>query len=393
MRAMAILYIGPHRNPDFASDYHISPILAPSQLLAQFPPLLMQCGEKDPFVDDTIIFAGRVREAKRQRKDELRRLIFDRMNGSAFRKTEDREALEDELDKLESEEDDDWVQMQIFPDWSHGYLQMPLLMKEATEVIDDLAKWIEGAFNVNERTPDNSTSDATSIATSVAVPSYSPPKRSFVASLWPWGSKKTVDKQTANGSRPVVRIVVPEGAPTADADFERSGARSSMASETETDADDLITLVPKARRPSQTAVSLSDGLVPRRSFQRRASSPGASTPTGEQPAAPGTPDSPPSKIAAPMPRRPAARPSSRRRNASGSRVRGNGQALPPILLEEGERQARALTRSPKTLSEPPKPGTPTKAGVMSQTLTEVELVRRRRLLDSHIFQSDATETS
>jgi hypothetical protein len=29
MRAMALLYIGPYRNPDFAIDYHISPILAP----------------------------------------------------------------------------------------------------------------------------------------------------------------------------------------------------------------------------------------------------------------------------------------------------------------------------------------------------------------------------
>ena len=75
MRAMAILYIGPHRNPDFQSDYQLSPILAPDRLLAQFPPLLMTCGEKDPFVDDTLIFAGRVREAKRARRAELERII------------------------------------------------------------------------------------------------------------------------------------------------------------------------------------------------------------------------------------------------------------------------------------------------------------------------------
>ena len=35
---MAILFIGPHRNPDFASDYHLSPVLAPGHILAQFPP-------------------------------------------------------------------------------------------------------------------------------------------------------------------------------------------------------------------------------------------------------------------------------------------------------------------------------------------------------------------
>lgn len=58
MRAMAILYVGPKQNPDFQTDYYISPILAPEGLLAQFPPVLMICGEKDPFVDDTVIWAG-----------------------------------------------------------------------------------------------------------------------------------------------------------------------------------------------------------------------------------------------------------------------------------------------------------------------------------------------
>ncbi|KAJ2985285.1 hypothetical protein NUW54_g10199 [Trametes sanguinea] len=75
MRAMAILYIGPHRNPDFQSDYQLSPILAPDHLLAHFPPLLMSCGEKDPFVDDTLIFAGRVRKAKRARRADLERIL------------------------------------------------------------------------------------------------------------------------------------------------------------------------------------------------------------------------------------------------------------------------------------------------------------------------------
>jgi len=142
MRAMAILYIGPHRNPDFATDYHISPILAPSHLLAQFPPLLMQCGEKDPFVDDTVIFAGRVREAKRARKAELdlllagksarfgEKLRMSAIDGHVGSKGE----LQKERDKLGSEAESDWVQMVLFSDWSHGYLQMPTLLNEATAV-------------------------------------------------------------------------------------------------------------------------------------------------------------------------------------------------------------------------------------------------------------------
>ncbi|ORX81110.1 alpha/beta-hydrolase, partial [Basidiobolus meristosporus CBS 931.73] len=66
MRAMAILYVGPNQTPDFPHDYLLSPIVAPDELLAQFPKVYLICGEKDPLVDDSVIFAGRIREAKRK---------------------------------------------------------------------------------------------------------------------------------------------------------------------------------------------------------------------------------------------------------------------------------------------------------------------------------------
>ena len=144
---MAILYIGPHRNPDFATDYHISPILTPDHLLAQFPPLLMQCGEKDPFVDDTVIFAARVREAKRARKVELELALSGKSArfGEALRMTtaskndghidgKSAAEMKKERDKLCREDESDWVQMVLFSEWSHGYLQMPTLMNEAKAV-------------------------------------------------------------------------------------------------------------------------------------------------------------------------------------------------------------------------------------------------------------------
>jgi len=157
MRAMAILYIGPHRNPDFSTDYFISPILTPSSLLAQFPPLLMQCGERDPFVDDTVIFAGRVREAKRARRAELDLALMGKSAkfGAGLRMTDahlddipdaDVASMVAERDQLARETEDDWVQMVLFSDWSHGYLQMVALMSEAKAVVDDLADWIEDAF-------------------------------------------------------------------------------------------------------------------------------------------------------------------------------------------------------------------------------------------------------
>ncbi|KIK67220.1 hypothetical protein GYMLUDRAFT_69413 [Collybiopsis luxurians FD-317 M1] len=155
MRAMAILYVGPHRNPDFETDYHLSPILAPNHLLAQFPPLLMQCGEKDPFVDDTVIFAGRVREAKRARKTELDLAISGksarfgeslRMTSVDVGATQNVAEMKRERDKLAMESEDDWVQLVLFAEWSHGYLQMGALMSEAKMVIKDLGEWIDDAF-------------------------------------------------------------------------------------------------------------------------------------------------------------------------------------------------------------------------------------------------------
>ncbi|KAJ7045745.1 Alpha/Beta hydrolase protein [Mycena alexandri] len=153
MRAMAILYIGPHRNPDFATDYHLSPLLAPSHVLAQFPPILMQCGEKDPLVDDTVIFAGRVREAKRARRVELDLAISGKSArfGETLRMSNaeapvDIAALKRERDRLSKQTEEDWVQLVIWSEWSHGYLQMSSLMAEAKAVIEELAEWIDGAF-------------------------------------------------------------------------------------------------------------------------------------------------------------------------------------------------------------------------------------------------------
>ena len=65
MRAMVILYIGPKNKPDFETDYLLSPLRAPSELLTLFPKTYLMCGEKDPLVDDTLVMAGRIREAKR----------------------------------------------------------------------------------------------------------------------------------------------------------------------------------------------------------------------------------------------------------------------------------------------------------------------------------------
>jgi hypothetical protein len=140
MRAMAILYLS-NRNPDFSTDYQVSPVMAPSEVLARFPKVLMQCGEKDPFVDDTIIFAGRLRESKRARLAEL----CIKMERGECSETE-----ASEWARLNAQSEGDWVEMALFPEWSHGYLQMGRLMKEATAVIADIGVWIGEVFESNK---------------------------------------------------------------------------------------------------------------------------------------------------------------------------------------------------------------------------------------------------
>lgn len=163
---MTILYIGPKRNPDFAKDYYISPILAPAHLLVYFPPVLMVCGEKDPFVDDTVIFGGRLREAKRARRADMlaarqggnagESLRMSRPStsnhGSAGLRGDDARRAREQA--LLYEDESDWVEMRILEGWGHGFLQMtsPLMLGQAAEnVIHEMADWILDAFTPPKR--------------------------------------------------------------------------------------------------------------------------------------------------------------------------------------------------------------------------------------------------
>ena len=247
MRAMAILYVGPHLNPDFASDYHISPILTPARLLAKFPPLLLQCGEKDPFVDDTIIFAGRIREAKRQHREEIRMELAMRHGNKDEAKFQ---RLEDELGQLEVESDEDWLQMQIFSGWSHGYLQMPSLMPEAQIAIDDIATWIEGVFSAvspsDSRAPSNSSVQTSS--------SEIEPRSPYLSHIFPWGSHKSATGPAGGntvrvcvGGDTVFRVRIS----TPDVD----GVASSVYPP-EADFEDCVTTIPKVRKEFTTGGDL-----------------------------------------------------------------------------------------------------------------------------------------
>lgn len=146
MRAMVIMYVGPNPNPDFHTDFLLSPICTPDELLVQFPKTYLMCGEKDPFVDDTVVFAGRIRDAKRKNH----RREADRM-ASGFGMTPNSGPIltREQQDKLDHEA----VQVKILRDVSHAFLNMLALWPESRGAIRMLGGWLGEIINSPDQTP------------------------------------------------------------------------------------------------------------------------------------------------------------------------------------------------------------------------------------------------
>ena len=130
MRAMIILYVGPHNRPDFSTDYLLSPLLAPEALLANFPKTFFLTGERDPLVDDTVIFAGRLRQAKNNAFIQKKELGLLRSK--------------DEFDER------DHVEVCLLPGVSHGFLQFVAILPEAWKHVYRCTRWIEEVFDASE---------------------------------------------------------------------------------------------------------------------------------------------------------------------------------------------------------------------------------------------------
>jgi acetyl esterase/lipase len=129
MRSMIILYIGPHARPDFSRDYLLSPILAPDWLLEKFPKTYFLTGERDPMVDDTVIFAGKLRRAKAAIHER------EAANNTNLRK---------EFDERDA------VEVALIPGISHGFLQFAGVFPEAWKHLYRCARWIDEIFECAE---------------------------------------------------------------------------------------------------------------------------------------------------------------------------------------------------------------------------------------------------
>ncbi|KAK0667888.1 putative hydrolase [Cercophora samala] len=135
MRAMIILYVGPHNRPDFSQDYLLCPILCPDVLLSRFPKTYFLTGERDPLVDDTVIFAGRLRRVKAAQ-------MASRGTRYEYRDTD---ALTEGFDE------NAFAEVALIPGISHGFLQFPSVYPPAWGLFDKTGSWIEEGFREGER--------------------------------------------------------------------------------------------------------------------------------------------------------------------------------------------------------------------------------------------------
>ncbi|KAL7422192.1 hypothetical protein Q5752_002838 [Cryptotrichosporon argae] len=294
MRAMAILYIGPRACPDFETDYYISPILSPPHLLAYFPPVYLICGERDPFVDDTVLFAGKIREAKRARRaqamsdaptnraarfgESLRMTATPNVSptratgagagdgpSTSARSRPCMPTASRVPDRILREHEDDWVQVRILEGWGHGFMQMSAIMREVKPVLHDMADWIDGSFaracevardvadveaahaaaldvftftpaegDTNNNTPGNANTNANANAPAAAAAAAA----AHVADAAPPPPQSTH-----------VRAAIDRGAPPATQALGKADLGTSLAADTDSDdTSGVLTFTPKTKK-------------------------------------------------------------------------------------------------------------------------------------------------
>ena len=132
LRGMIMLYIPPDAHPDFDNDHYLSPLRAPESLLARFPKVYLMCGERDPLVDDSVLLAGRLRQAHLN--------VF-----------KDRKELGMVAEK-ERFDDRKHVETMLIPGVSHGFLQFVSVFPQGWKYIEQCSHWLTQAVkDANKR--------------------------------------------------------------------------------------------------------------------------------------------------------------------------------------------------------------------------------------------------
>ena len=131
LRAMIILYLGDNIRPDFSTEYLLSPIRAPEELLRNFPKVYMLTGERDPLSDDTVLFAGRLLEAHLHK----------------FQARKEAGVIADDVEFV----DNDYVYYELVTGVSHGFLQFAPIYHRGYKLIEKCSTWMKAAFEEAEQ--------------------------------------------------------------------------------------------------------------------------------------------------------------------------------------------------------------------------------------------------
>ncbi len=119
LRAVLLLYVGSENSStDLEQNYYLSPVLSPLSLLSKFPKVCVICGEADPLVDDSMIFAARLRDAKHS---------------------------------IHQGEDKEFVEINILKGISHGFLQMLSILPESKLAMKRIEYWITDLLDLNKQ--------------------------------------------------------------------------------------------------------------------------------------------------------------------------------------------------------------------------------------------------
>ncbi|KAG0249846.1 hypothetical protein DFQ27_009760, partial [Actinomortierella ambigua] len=122
-RAMAIMYTGSDTKFALQDQYETSPIRTPDHLLQQFPPVFIMTGQKDPLVDDSLVFMARLKRARREAKESDDHDHHHHQSGNMIYLRQDK--------------------LRIIQDVSHGFLHFMALMPDIRDAIAVLGEQLK----------------------------------------------------------------------------------------------------------------------------------------------------------------------------------------------------------------------------------------------------------
>lgn len=147
MRAMAIMYLNGSPIPySVHDDIYLNPVMASNELLANFPPTFFLTGEKDPLVDDTVVFAARLRMAKMRRAKRMQGGYGTRRSYSG-QHTIPRTAID--ISDAEDEEEHYGIRVRILEGMSHAFFNMMAFLPEAAQATTLTSRWFKDLFEIN----------------------------------------------------------------------------------------------------------------------------------------------------------------------------------------------------------------------------------------------------